>query len=658
MTASIPESAGIFISYRREDAAYPAGWLFDYLNGHFSGRVFKDVDSIQLGDDFVAEITAAVESCAVLLAVIGKQWLTVTDEEGRRRLDDPADFVRLEIEAAFTRDVRVIPILVDGARMPPVAKLPASLQKLVRRQALELSPNRFSSDTNRLLRVLDTALMRRIQPETSLADAGGGRGSGTGQVGTSGYLGRDEDLERMLRGFSNPAGPCFCLVISPPGLGKSWFLEQLAAKAAESASGGWVTRILDLRQDEADSQRDAMIVVRRFFGIEEPQSSGSEDDVRRVAQKIIRTGRSWLCLLDSAELLSVNAVAQLRQHLSRIFRLIQDAHSTDARLAFVVASRRDDGWMGITPYPSLSILPLAGFGPSAVQDALEGLARRTARVHSSAELRKDAEFVQCVTEGVPGLVQQSLRWIQAEEWLEIERLDSPQLFDEIIAPYIRDCWLTQDSLLLGEEGQPQKSAKQLDALRAALRILVPYRFFTLYHVHHCRDIDRSFRDALEEANWSSEDLWHAIADMALLRRPLDEPWYEIHPAVRRLLYRYFYAPDERAEAHRRARDLTYEWATRLTGKEQVMGLVEAIWHEAVRLRLSSFATMGVDLISFARTLSGDVRSSTYTKAALRGYAAQLMVDDDELHREVAGVRDLFEALVGVVEALELPGADT
>src|SRR5829696_2255332 len=160
----MPESAGpspgrIFISYRREDTAYPAGWLYDRLADRFGGQVFKDVDSIELGDDFVQVITRAVGSCDVLLALIGDEWLTITDEDGRRRLDDPEDFVRVEIEAALTRNVRVIPILVDGARMPRAADLPPSLAKLVRRQALELSPARFDFDTGRLIRVLDTTLV-------------------------------------------------------------------------------------------------------------------------------------------------------------------------------------------------------------------------------------------------------------------------------------------------------------------------------------------------------------------------------------------------------------------------------------------------------------------------------------------------------------------
>jgi hypothetical protein len=153
-----PSPGRIFISYRRDETAYPAGWLFDRLVDRFGGQVFKDVDSIELGDDFVEVITGAVGSCDVLLALIGDQWLTITDEDGRRRLDDPTDFVRLEIEAALKRDVRVIPILVAGARMPRAADLPRSLAKLVRRQALELSPARFDFDTGRLFRVLDKTL--------------------------------------------------------------------------------------------------------------------------------------------------------------------------------------------------------------------------------------------------------------------------------------------------------------------------------------------------------------------------------------------------------------------------------------------------------------------------------------------------------------------
>jgi hypothetical protein len=181
MADSRPGEGRVFISYRREETAYPAGWLFDRLTDHFGkGQIFKDVDSIELGDDFVEVISGAVGSCDVLLALIGDRWVTITDDQGKRRLDDPNDFVRLEIEAALVRNVRVIPILVDGARMPRAEDLPPSLAKLVRRQALELSPARFDFDTGRLVRVLDKTLaeVRTVEDGTA---SGNGKSKPQGQ---------------------------------------------------------------------------------------------------------------------------------------------------------------------------------------------------------------------------------------------------------------------------------------------------------------------------------------------------------------------------------------------------------------------------------------------------------------------------------------------
>jgi hypothetical protein len=149
----------IFISYRRADTAQPAGWLYDRLAGHFGrSQVIKDLDSIQLGDDFAEVIAAAVASCDALLVLIGHQWLTATGADGHRGLADPNDFVRLEIESALARDLLVIPVLIDGARMPLTGELPPSLAGLLDQQALELSPSRLDSDATRLLRMLDQSI--------------------------------------------------------------------------------------------------------------------------------------------------------------------------------------------------------------------------------------------------------------------------------------------------------------------------------------------------------------------------------------------------------------------------------------------------------------------------------------------------------------------
>src|SRR4051812_37180313 len=122
---SVPGGGAVFLSYRRDDASFPAAWLYNRLAQQFGPHnVFKDVDSIPLGEDFVQTITEAVQECDCLIAVIGRNWLTVLDEDGQRRIDDAGDFVRIEIQTALTRGVRVIPVLVDGARMPDEGELP------------------------------------------------------------------------------------------------------------------------------------------------------------------------------------------------------------------------------------------------------------------------------------------------------------------------------------------------------------------------------------------------------------------------------------------------------------------------------------------------------------------------------------------------------
>ena len=150
----------VFISYRRQETAWPARQLYELLVTRFGPeQVFKDVDSIQPGDDFVEKITEAVGSCDVLLALIGPLWLDMLDEDGRRRLDNEDDFVRLELRAALSRGVRVVPILVDGARMPQASELPEELASLGRRQAVAIDPVGFNTD--RLMATLTEALGSR-----------------------------------------------------------------------------------------------------------------------------------------------------------------------------------------------------------------------------------------------------------------------------------------------------------------------------------------------------------------------------------------------------------------------------------------------------------------------------------------------------------------
>jgi TIR domain len=145
----------IFLSYRREDSAAWAGRLHDALASRFGERnIFQDVVAVQPGEDFTDAIDQALSQSEAALVVIGPRWLTVTTTDGTRRLDQPDDSVRTELELALAHEVRVIPVLVGGATMPSAAQLPSELQPLAQRQAVDLRDNSWRQDFDTLVRAL------------------------------------------------------------------------------------------------------------------------------------------------------------------------------------------------------------------------------------------------------------------------------------------------------------------------------------------------------------------------------------------------------------------------------------------------------------------------------------------------------------------------
>ncbi|MGH2706956.1 MAG: toll/interleukin-1 receptor domain-containing protein, partial [Actinomycetota bacterium] len=160
--AALHAEAKIFMSYRRSDSSGYANGLYDRLSVYFGpNRVIRDVVSIPAGVDFPRFIAEAVGSCDVLMAVIGKSWLTTKDERGKRRLDDPDDFVRLEIAQALQRNIPVLPVLVESASMPSVENLPHDLGALSMRNALEISDSRWDHDIRRLIAALEELTVKR-----------------------------------------------------------------------------------------------------------------------------------------------------------------------------------------------------------------------------------------------------------------------------------------------------------------------------------------------------------------------------------------------------------------------------------------------------------------------------------------------------------------
>jgi tetratricopeptide (TPR) repeat protein len=166
-------AAKIFISYRRADSADICGRIYDRLAQHFGkAAIFKDVDNIPFGADFPRHIETILAQCAVELVVIGPRWLEISDDKGRRRLDDPEDFVRIEVERGLSRDILVIPLLVTGASMPGTDQLPPGLAGLVRRNAVPVRADPdFHKDMGRLIGQLEAVVPPLPAGPPSLADA-------------------------------------------------------------------------------------------------------------------------------------------------------------------------------------------------------------------------------------------------------------------------------------------------------------------------------------------------------------------------------------------------------------------------------------------------------------------------------------------------------
>jgi eukaryotic-like serine/threonine-protein kinase len=182
--------SGIFISYRRSDSPDATGRIYDRLVSEFGkAQVFKDVDSIPLGQDFRGHLNTIVTECGVMLAIIGPRWSDASSKAGQRRLEDPDDFVRIELEAALARDIPVVPVLVGHALMPVASELPGSLALMAFRQSIEVRPDPdFHNDATRLVTslrgILDPAAAARAeQATTAISPSAAATGTHRGRLG-------------------------------------------------------------------------------------------------------------------------------------------------------------------------------------------------------------------------------------------------------------------------------------------------------------------------------------------------------------------------------------------------------------------------------------------------------------------------------------------
>ena len=642
----------LFFSYAEEDRQ-TAQRIAEWLRGK-RFEVYLWQDPAQRGDRFIRKIEREIGRADAFLALLSPSFLAspwcgrerelaIQREEKLSAEDPAASFIRvLKISDSPYADAGLLGTYdcIDLTNSENWERELTALAGILPRS------NRAES-TDPAEAITDADSSTEHGHANGQARSAGAEGTAPGST----FRNRDDELDRVLRGLTNSAGPHFWLVIAPPQLGKTWFLNQIGMKV-QGERVSWTVRRVDVRDHPPEVRADPGLLLMHLFGLDKPAAIGP-NTYPDIARGILQGRRPHLCLLDSAELLGEETTRALRSCLSQIYRLVRHAGDSDVRFALVVASRRDNEWRGVIPDPRLYPLSLTEFGVDVVHDALRDLAGQMGRTFSTSELEQHAVLAHRLSEGLPALLALCLRWTQREHWVGMHRLGNEDVFENLAHPYIRRELLSPESLFPSRRDRDDERRR---AIEQAFQVLAPYRLFTQSHVRHRLQSNRRFERAVEDVEWSMEDLWSAISGAALLSRPLDEPWQAMQPAIRRLLCRYFYPTNKRlAEAHQEARRFAGIWSDGQIGKEQVIGLVECLWHEAAALRLNDSEDVRETLTDSARQLTESLRPSPlYTLTELRQYAARRMRGDEEFQDTVDRVGGLFDDLLRIIAPTEEP----
>jgi hypothetical protein len=618
----------LFLSHADED-----GEIAREIAGRLKGKDVSVYSSQDSASDFATAVTgsdSAIQHADAFLALLSPSFLTSTSCRRERRL-------------ALRRESGD-----DGAGPGFIRVLKVRETPYHQGGALHATPWYDLTSQPGFERALDD-LARRLRPiaqarhsETSGAD-GKGTPSGLGQPRRLplGFRNRERELEEIVAGIEKVDGEHFWVVIAPPQLGKSWFLDKIASELAQKT---WLTiRFLDVRELPQETAADTAAMLRLLFGLG-PQFAGLQQIGSRIARSICADNRPYLCLLDSAELLAEATIGDIREFLSDVSQRVERAGRVpngDAHLAFVAASRRDNRWKGVAPRPRFKILRLTGFEAGVIRDVLGKMDLRI----SDTALDELAERVHRMSEGLPALLADCIGWIREHDW-DTSEIDDQVTFHEIATPYIEQSLLSPGSLR-GRRSLP--AADQEVAVRRALLVTSRYRHLTAAHVSHHFQLG-DLATAAAEARWTVGKLWAALSDTDLLYRPEWEPWHEVYAPIRRLLFRYAYpSAEERAQAHLIARDFTASFLPELSGTDQWRTYVECLWHQAQALIEARPADLAESLLAYVSTMDGHLtRTSAFEIADLRELTAEYLENDEEFVDSLASIPELFDRLVAAV----------
>ncbi|KDN19893.1 hypothetical protein DV20_22600 [Amycolatopsis rifamycinica] len=493
-----------------------------------------------------------------------------------------------------------------------------------------------------------------LEPQTpdkltkTLAALGFGDGApapGTGPTPWTVFHNREDELNRLINALTTRGTPDLWLVVSPPKLGKTWFLQEVLRRRA-ALDPPCRIQLVDLRSLPLEYRHDWIKVLCQLLDIAEPASATfGQSECVTAAAALIKRDRAQLYLLDSADLMSKPAAANLRSALTTIHRLVQRRSSSGkTRVSLIIASRHKDGWEGFGPQggPRIVKIPLGEFTEDVVRLAVRELADDL----STDALDKWSDGLCRLSEGLPAVLAQSLRWAESTEFVDDCQTAAQEVFDQVARPYIKGDLLATESLLPFAGDDPKRRA----ALEAALKFAVRYRLLTQSHLRYHIENNAEFQRLLETAGWNQVDLWQAIGQTALQNREVQEPWHVLHRPIRRLLYRYYYPDaDSRRSSHEQAREFYAKWAARGAGWELGPILVESLWHETAKLLHTSPGTVPEDLPRTAVRLVDEFRRPEILEPSeYCDYVTERLTADREFEMLLRDFDGLFPRVVAAI----------
>jgi hypothetical protein len=609
----------VFLSYSAQDSSDIARRVEEALSGR-GAEVYRFENAQNRGKRFMREIPREIESADIFVALMSPAAEASETCKDEREL---AVYLEQKWARNFVYVFKVGEVNMSGwLATREWVDLTGQVDEKRLEEAIEALPLGFSSNR-------DSAAPSQETP----------------------FRNRNDELRHINDALTTSGDTDFWVVLSPPKLGKSWFLAKVQ-KNFETSTQGW-TSLVDLRGQELDVRYSSVRVFCLLLGIDAPAGdtlSGVEMD--RIVGIVAKRNKPQLLLLDGAELMEPDAAMNLRVLLNRLHTRVRDTPYRNTRLSVVVGTRRESEWTGMRAgrevVQRFKTVTLTGFGDSVIRDAL----RDTGLKFEGNQLAVWADSLHRMTAGLPALIVLALEWADNSGYASVQASTSDDTFDTVVKPYIEDDLLSITTLL--PEGG-EKIRSRHSAMLAAFRAIAPYRIVTKSHLKYHLERDQQLAAELTRAGWGKDDLWLAIEKSALTR-PVQNPWLSQYPSLRQLLYRYFYRDAQaQRDTHLGARAFYEQWrADGPAGTEQVKILVESIWHAAMTMCCTNGSDIRTSLPALAVELTRKmIRPEMYYESSERhAYVRRLLNDDEELLRLTEPYDGLFdEVLSGVCDTI-------